>query len=378
MLNRMFKAYRIVAQQFHQYVSPIGTFIGFLLLNLLVSVGLLLDHLLFPALRQKTITRPIIIVGNPRSGTTFLQRFLVANGFGAGMRIWKMLYPSLTLQRLVKPFLPWLEKISPARHHAHAAHETNLTEIETDDPSLLFRYFDGLFLYGFFYAWSKMETLAAFESRFLASAQRDFNWYVSMWRRNLVSEKQDRVVAKLFSLSLRLPVFLQRFPDARILYMVRDPLETVPSGLSLVTGVLDGRFGFWKLPEAQRRHYIENMYAALLALSLRFHADYTSGRIPARNLYIVTFPRLMREFDSVMNEIMQFVGKESTPELQTTIAHIADRQRNYKSRHEYDLARFGLTEERIRQDYAVIYDTFLQDPSATKRTIAAMKETLPV
>lgn len=294
MLNRMFKAYRIVAQQFHQYVSPIGTFIGFLLLNLLVTVGLLLDRLFYPELRRKAIAKPIIIVGNPRSGTTFLHRFLVANGFGAGMRIWKMLYPSLVLQQLVKPFLPWLEKISPARHHAHAAHETNLTEIETDDPSLLFRYFDGLFLYGFFYAWSKTETLAAFESHFLASAPRDFNWYVTMWRRNLVSEKQDRVVAKLFSLSLRLPVFLQRFPDARILYMVRDPLETVPSGLSLVTGVLDGRFGFWKLPEAQRRHYIENMYAALLALSLRFHADYTSGRIPACNLYIVTFPRLMR------------------------------------------------------------------------------------
>ena len=31
--------------------------------------------------------------------------------------------------------------------------------------------------------------------------------------------------------------------------MVRDPMETVPSGLSLVTGVLDGRFGFWALPE---------------------------------------------------------------------------------------------------------------------------------
>lgn len=378
MLNRMFKAYRIVAQQFHQYVSPIGTFIGFLLLNLLVTVGLLLDRLFYPELRRKAIAKPIIIVGNPRSGTTFLHRFLVANGFGAGMRIWKMLYPSLVLQQLVKPFLPWLEKISPARHHAHAAHETNLTEIETDDPSLLFRYFDGLFLYGFFYAWSKTETLAAFESHFLASAPRDFNWYVTMWRRNLVSEKQDRVVAKLFSLSLRLPVFLQRFPDARILYMVRDPLETVPSGLSLVTGVLDGRFGFWRLPEAQRRHYIENMYAALLALSLRFHADYTSGRIPACNLYIVTFPRLMREFDTVMGEIMQFVGTESTPELETTIAHIAEKQRRYKSGHEYDLARFGLTEERIRQDYAVIYDTFLQDPSATRRTTAAMKVTLPV
>lgn len=79
-----------------------------------------------------------------------------------------------------------------------------------------------------------------------------------------------------------------------------------------------------------------------------------------------------------MGEIMHFVGMESTPELETTIAQIAEKQRRYKSGHEYDLARFGLTEERIRQDYAVIYDTFLQDPSATRRTTAAMKVTLPV
>ena len=56
---------------------------------------------------------------------------------------------------MLKPFIPLLEKVSPARFHAHAAHETNLTAVETDDPALLFRYFDGLFLYGFFLAWAQ-------------------------------------------------------------------------------------------------------------------------------------------------------------------------------------------------------------------------------
>ncbi|HVK98587.1 MAG TPA: sulfotransferase [Dongiaceae bacterium] len=376
MINRMFKAYGIVASQFNQYVSPMITFSIFLSLHVVVSAGLVLDYVFFPALRRTKIKSPIVIVGNPRSGTTFLHRFLVANEFGAGMRIWKMLYPSATLQMPIKPLLPLLEKFSPARHHVHAAHETNLTEIETDDPSLLFRYFDGLFLYGFFYAWSKTETLETFEKRFLANSGRDFAWYESLWRRNLVTEKRDRVVAKLFSLSLRLPQFLQRFPDAKILYMVRDPLETVPSGLSLVTGVLDARFGFWKLPEAQRQHYIENMYAALLALSLRFHAHYTSGQIPAGNLYIVAFPRLMQQFDVVMDEIMQFVDARPTPALKKQIQQIADKQRHYKSKHEYDLARFGLTEERIRRDYAVIYDTFLQDPSPSAK-VTALKQSVP-
>lgn len=374
MLQRMFKAYGIVASQFNQRLSPLVTFTGFLLLHGLVTVGLAIDHVFYPALRRTKIKSPIVIVGNPRSGTTFLHRFLVANDLGAGMRIWKMLYPSPTLQMLLKPLLPLLEKISPARHHAHAAHETNLTAIETDDPSLLFRYFDGLFLYGFFYAWSKTETLDEFERRFVASAERDFNWYETLWRRNLVSEKRSRVVAKLFSLSLRLPQFLRRFPDANVIYMVRDPLETVPSGLSLVTGVLDGRFGFWSLPAEQRQHFIENLYAALLRLSLRFYEDYTAGRIPSRNLYIVTFPRLMQQFDAVMEDILRFIDVDLTVEMQQQIRQIAEKQRTYKSGHEYDLARFGLTEERIRRDYAVIYDTFLQNAptSVQKHTNARL------
>lgn len=377
MLNRMFTAYGIVANQFNQRLSPLVTLTGFLILHGLVTVGLAIDYVFYPALRRSKIKSPIVIVGNPRSGTTFLHRFLVENDLGAGMRIWKMLYPSLTFQVPLKPLLPLLEKVSPARHHAHAAHETNLTAIETDDPSLLFRYFDGLFLYGFFYAWSDTKTLDEFERRFIASAERDFNWYETLWRRNLVSEKSNRVVAKLFSLSLRLPQFLQRFPDAKVLYMVRDPLETVPSGLSLVTGVLDGRFGFWSLPEERRQHFIENMYAALLRLSVRFHEDYTSGRIPSRNLYIVTFPRLMQQFDVVMEDILCFVDVDPTAEIEQNIRQIAEKQRSYKSRHEYDLARFGLTEERIRRDYKPIYDTFLKSAPASLQKNAEAQQRNP-
>src|SRR5690606_40367065 len=60
-------------------------------------------------------------------------------------------------------------------------------------------------------------------------------------------------LAKLFSLSARLPQFLDRFPDAQILYMARDPLAIIPSTMSLVTGPLDRAFGFWSKPVAEQR-----------------------------------------------------------------------------------------------------------------------------
>ena len=42
--------------------------------------------------------------------------------------------------------------------------------------------------------------------------------------------------------------------------MVRDPLSVIPSGLSLVTGVLDKKFSFWSLEKSKRDRFIKRLY----------------------------------------------------------------------------------------------------------------------
>jgi hypothetical protein len=235
-----------------------------------------------------------------------------------------------------------MEKISPARHHSSIIHETSLTGIETDDPALLFRYFDGFFVYGFFLAWAKEDLKYMFDPANRDTSERDFSYLKNIWIRNLVSEKQERIIPKIFSLSVRIPQFLKKFPDAKILYLIRDPLATVPSGLSLVTGVLDNRFGFWNLSEDKRQRYIDRLYSGLLDLSLSFHRDFISGAIPQENIKIVKYDRMMDDFENLMDEILEFVGESPS-----------------ESGHKYDLNKFGLNEDKIRKDYALIYDTFL-------------------
>jgi hypothetical protein len=288
-----------------------------------------------------------------------MQRFLVKSGLGTGMRIWKMLYPSLSLQTLLKPFLPTMEKFSPARHHSSVIHETSLTGIETDDPALLFRYFDGFFVYGFFLAWAEDDLKYMFDPKNRDTSVRDFTYLKKIWVRNLLSEKQERMIPKIFSLSVRIPQFLKVFPDAKILYLIRDPLSTVPSGLSLVTGVLDNRFGFWNLSDEKRQRYIHRLYNGLLELSISFHNDFVSGVILKENIKIVKYERMMGDFDNLMDEIFEFVEESPSEDLMAIIKETAEKQRAYQSGHNYDLAKFGLSEDKIRKDYAPIYETFL-------------------
>ena len=58
-------------------------------------------------------------------------------------------------------------------------------------------------------------------------------------------------------------------------------------------------------------------------LSLRFQEDYVNGRIPKESVKIVRYDRVMTDFDTLMNEILQFVGVEPSAELQQTVAETA-------------------------------------------------------
>ena len=359
-VKRAKTAYFIISRTFGQRISPITTGILINILRIKVSFFMMIDWLFYKKIRTGKIKSPILVVGNPRSGTTFLHRYLVKHSFGSGTKLYQMLYSSVILQKIIKPFLPLLEKVSPTKHHSTEAHKTSLDSVETDDASLLFRFLDGFFLYGFILSWAEEDLFDWVDPKKRDTSKRDFDWLESMWLRVQISNQTDRTVGKLFSISANIPKFLERFPDAKLLYMIRDPLNVIPSGLSLVTGVLDKKFGFWNLPEEKRQHYIERLYKALIELQLRFYDDWVNERFDKKKVMIVRFDRMMTNFEDLMEEIIHFTEHEASPDLKNDIVKVAEKQRNYISKHKYDLEKFGLSESRIKEDCKAIYDTFLK------------------
>lgn len=356
---RMSRINRVLQKTFDTHFAQLPLALGFGVLRGVVAAFQVLDRLVSSRLRRTSVSRPIVLVGNPRTGTTFLQRFLTSHGVGCGMELVLMLYPSLLLQRLLRPVLPLLERLSPARFHSTAAHQTSLGSVETDDVAVLFRYLDGFFLYGFFLSFDDDELVDAFDPRVRDTSERDFAWLEELWRRSLVLHGHSRNVAKLFSLGPRLPQFLERFPDAQILYLARDPVAVIPSAMSLVSGVLDRAFGFWDKPQQVRDRWLQRMYGAWLMLLRRFHDDWQSGAIDRSRVFVVRYDVMMGNFETLMEDLCGFVGHEMTPELERAVRQQGAAQRSYTSTHRYDLERFGLSEATIRSDCAFYYDTFL-------------------
>ena len=362
--KRLLKVYVIIGSTFGAWVSPIITGIQLSILRLLVFLGSIVDYICFSKIRKGKINKPILIVGNPRSGTTFLHHYLTSHKLGTGSQLWQMLFPSVILQKIIRPFLPFLEKVSPARHHSTEAHKTSLQSVETDDVSILFKYLDGFFLYGFILSWYKTNLFDWVDPKKRDTSSRDFDWLESMWLKVLISNNEDQIIGKLFSVSANMPKFLNRFPDAKILYMVRDPLSVIPSGLSLVTGVLDKKFGFWSLDKDKRNRFIRRLYRALIELLKRFHHDWTNDKIDKNKVMIVHFDRMMSDFDGLMNDIIQFLEINPSEILINDIKKTAEKQRQFKSKHKYNLEKFGLTNQQIKDDCKMIYDTFLNSNEA--------------
>ena len=357
--KRIYTAYITIGKTFGKWLLPIIVGLIVLILRIVIFIFMFLDRIFIPSLWFKKINSPIIIVGNPRSGTTFLHRFLVKNKFGTGTQLWQMIYTSIILQKILKPLLPILEYLSPAKYHSTEAHKTSLTSVETDDASMLFRFFDGFFLYGFILTWSEKELFDWVDPKVRNNTHRDFKWFNAMWKRVLISSGGNRTIAKLFSLSSTLPYFIKQFPDAKILYMVRDPLSVIPSGLSLVTGVLDKMFGFWSLPNNKKSLFISRLYKALVELLLRFENDWSSGNIDKSKVLIVHFDRMMNDFDKLMDDIIKFTDQESTDFLLNEISVTSEKQKTFKSKHKYDLEKFGLNEDKIKEDCKKYYETFI-------------------
>lgn len=336
------------------------------LLRVLVGAGQALDRVLYRDALARPLDRPIAILGNPRSGTTFLHRFLAESGVAAGSQLFRGALPSVSAQKVVGPFVPLLEAIGPARLHRTAAHETSLAEEETDDAGVLLHFWDGFFLYAFFLAWADEDLRDAIDPAVRGTIERDLAWIDHTLRVSALAQGAERVLLKSFLLTADPAALLRRFPDARLLYLVRDPLRTVPSGLSLVSGVLDRALGVRSLPEAVRLRHAGRLYAGFCELYRRFHAAWTDGTLKNSQVLVVRYDRLMDDFEAMAHQILAFAQVSPAAELTKKIAAQAYAQRRYRSPHSYDLASYGLDEATIRRDLAFVYDTFLPDAGVAR------------
>ena len=364
-MDRYLRVYRVISTTFGLRLRPLGTFLVLQLRQAISATTMGLDRVVFPRYKEEPIDRPIFIIGNPRSGTTFLHRFLLGNGGLAAFELWEMLFPAITARKLLGRIVPRFDRLSPARYHPSDVHDTSLRGIETDDPAWFFHTLDGPFAWAYFLAWQDNWGSELSQRAFGISGvtpqekERFFRYYEECWRRNLYYKHSERILAKTSMLTFRLDEVLERYPDCKLVYIIRDPVEVIPSGMSLIASVLENGYdAFNRTSKEDQERWIENLYQASCAMLRVFYEAYSSGKIPEKNLCVVRYPDLIQNLEPTIERICEFAEIEPTEAFRAEVRAQAEKQRSYKSKHQHAPDRFGLSAERIQKDLAYVYEAF--------------------
>jgi hypothetical protein len=141
------------------------------------------------------------------------------------------------------------------------------------------------------------------------------------------------------------------FPDAKVIHLVRNPLQTIPSYISLMQftyQVLDIPVAMADLNDytlEMAHHWYEYPLAQLdgwpsdCALTVRYNELVADPRSTVSEIYDNFGFRISRSFGRVLQEE-------------------AEEARRYQSRHEYSLEAFGLSRDRILDEYHEVFQRY--------------------
>ena len=337
----------------------IVTFFLLLLITfwIIVAIGRALDHLLYPGFRQQKIQKPVFIIAPPRSGTTFLQKLLAKNrNTFAPVLMYQTIFPSITIQKLIhtvaaasqqksgllSDISSWIER------HCFGGwdgmHKMRFAEPEEDDGFfvytfvteaiyLLFPYIRALWGAGF------ADDLPPRQRR------RVMRYYRSCLQRHLYLNGPDKILlSKATQLSGSIQSLRAEFPDARIINILRNPVESIPSHISVFYTVWN-----WVDPKIQKDGPESKEYAELAAAWF-LHLEKYDITSKSESYLRIFYTDLVRKPDSVARSIYHHFGIPLTARAARRIQTETKRALEYKSSHRYTLMEYGLNRDWIRRE----------------------------
>jgi hypothetical protein len=331
---------------------------------LLAWIGFIADEIFFPGYRKQPIEKPLFIVSNFRSGSTFVQRTLARDkSTFTGLRTGDIyLMPSITQRRIVGLLARFDALIGHASEKALRRldalslgklkiHSFSLFDPE-EDEHLLF-YVWSTFFSGFVFPYlDELPPYQYFDTEIpRAERQRIMAFYQRCIKRHLFATGGQHYIAKNPMFSARIESILETFPDARILYLVRNPLEMLPSTISLFSYM-------WRLFSDPRQKYPHCNEILAWTKYWYDHPLEVIDRTPPEQCMIVNYGDLMQSPDAVFRSIYSRFGYPRSDALESLLLEAVATAKAHSSSHEYSYEAMGFSREQIVEEFAHIFARF--------------------
>lgn len=317
---------------------------------MVVRLRLARDRITHLGITDEVVDRPIVIVGFPRAGTTFLHALLSVDPHNRAPEWWEVMHPSpppglaaaddhrrQLAQREVADFV----RRCPGVRIAHPYFVEGDATIMECDAILTF---DLRNTYPF--ALHRVPVYASLE---LLGDPVEAMGFHRMFLQNLQWQRDPRRWAlKGTSYQFMLPALLETYPDAIVLWPHRDPVEFVASLVELNAVLVEGITGQLVDRRPMGRSLMETMPAGLAAAMAHPSID-------APNVVHLRYADFTKDPIGQLRSVYDGFGLPFTAEFESAIpAWMAD-ERHSSSRYgrfEYSLERSGLDADEVRAAFA--------------------------
>ena len=285
-----------------------------------------------PEILERPIERPVVILGQMRSGTTLAHRLLACDPRFAFTRLHETLDPLAANPLLGR----WRAALVGAMLHGlnpqlKSAHPTSASSAEEEFGLHAFSLHGAMFEA----QWHVPDYARWSEARDLATVYREFRRLLQTlrWRRRDPKDSVQLLKAPQFMQDL--PALMNAFPDARIILLVRNRADVMASSASLVWNqqrIQSDAADPLRIGAEWRRKTLLREERAQQALKA----------VATSHVTTVQFDRLKDDWAGEVRTIYQFLGLAPAPSTIERMKRVANSSAHRG--HHYSRSRFGLGE----------------------------------
>ncbi len=317
------------------------------------------DRKRFPEIAKQEIAQPVFIIGMPRTGTTILHDILAHDPANRVPVTWEAMFPSpppetVTFDtdsriEICEAMFPDIEAQIPGFKAMHPMGARLSQECVTlMGETMCTPLFHNQFRVPSYEDWVDLEA--------------DFRHVYDFHRRQLQHlqsrHRRDRWVLKTGAHMWGLEHLLATYPDARIVFTHRDPVDSMTSYASLTSLVRTMGSDDVDRLEIARDWTARLRRAVGHALEVREARDY-----PEAIFYDMQFGDFVADQFGVVEEIYEAFGLPMSEEGEARMrAFVADNPKGKHGSHSYSPEEYGVDPDTVRREFQAYIDRFGLQP----------------
>ncbi len=329
------------------------------------AIFFVLDYIVFPSLWWQKVERPVFIVGHARSGTTLAHRLMTADGQTFSYFLyWEMFFPSLLQKKIIralghldeqwlgrvvnKRLVAWDDKTYGKYRHMH---DMSLWNSEEDQFVMRAAFVTQ--------QWSldipMMDVIDIFHVDQMSQKKRRrwLHHYRECVKRQLLLNGGNKIhLSKNPVMSGWVESLIKTFPDARIVVMMRDPAQCIPSVLKLVEIS-------WKGKGWRRTDYTRSLQ---MLTDISFESFHHPAQVlschPATPQIVVDYRELTTEPRVTVHKIYQTLGMTLSASFDQLLRSQENRERSHRGEFQYSIDDYELSQEKIESELNAFYNAY--------------------